>query len=177
MLLKDEIDIVCSTRDVFAWLNRFDHYYLLWHPDHITCNYIKGSSLEVGAVLLCQEYLHGKPHKFRMTVVRVDSGSRVDYRIGPGMSGSFKVQPAGDGVRFTAELRLGWYLPGLVGIQDAVLRRLFGWRIKALFQHMNEEGRYLKAMIEAGVIHKNVADGAIGRAEEALSVSRYPQSG
>ncbi|RJQ42341.1 MAG: SRPBCC family protein [Gaiellales bacterium] len=149
MLLRDEVDIICTPADVFAWLDELDRHYLLWHPDHISCNYIQGDSMAPGAVLFCQEYLHGRPHRFRMKVTRVVDGSRIEYSIGPGMAGSFSVRPAGQGVRFTAELRLGLALPLLSRAQDAVIRRLADWRIGALKRHMAEEGRNLKAMIEA----------------------------
>jgi hypothetical protein len=150
LLLKNEIVIDCETRDIFHWFSRFCEYYLQWHPDHIACNYIKGEPFNEGSIMYCQEYLHGRPHKFRMQLTRIVPDQRVDYSIGPGMSGAFIVEPEKGGVLFIAELRLG-FKPALLGrALDAMLRRSVGWKIEALQQHMAEEGQNLKALIEAG---------------------------
>lgn len=151
MLIRHEIDIDCDTGDIFSWLRRFDRYYLLWHHDHIACNYINGSSLEVGAVLFCQEYIEGRPRKFRMTITGIDDGSRVDYTVSPGITGAYAVRPAGAGVRFTAELRVGLPLPLMGTVSDAILKRIYAGRFAALRRHMAAEGVNLKSMIEAEV--------------------------
>lgn len=174
MLLRHDVEIVADSRDIFTWLERFDHYYLMWHKDHIACYYVKGDRLATGAVLICQEYLHGRPHRFRMRVTGVEPGSRVDYSVGPGMSGAFIVKPAGQGVRFTAEMRLGFALPLLGRLQDAIISRLAGWKISALEQHMAEEGENLKALIESGLMTReevmSLPEGE-GQAREAATVT------
>lgn len=149
MLLRHEIDIDCSAEALFNWLGAIDQHYLQWHPDHISCRYINGDSFEPGSILFCQEYLHGRPHKFRMRLTRHEPGERVEYSVGLGMKGVFAAEPDGDGVRFIAELQLGFRLPLIARAQDAALRRLIGWKIEALEKHMREEGENLKAIIEA----------------------------
>ena len=58
------------------------------------------------------------------------------------------LEPAGAGTDFTAELEFGMRLP-LVGRPiDSLLRRLLGRRFSAIREHMREEGRNLKHLLE-----------------------------
>lgn len=152
MLLKNEIDIECNAGDLFDFLRDFERQYPLWHPGHIACDYIKGDSLEAGSVLFCQERLDGRARKYRMRLTRVDPGVLVEYTLGPGLAGAYRVKSAGAGVRFISELRLGLELSLIAAAQDTLLRRLASGRIAALEQHLAEEGRNLKVMAEAGLL-------------------------
>lgn len=149
MLLRSEVSIGRSPAAVFAWLSRIDEHYLEWHPDHISCRYINGDTIAPGSIFFCQEYLHGRPHKFRMRLTGIEPDARIDYNVGFGMSGAFIVEPEGDGARFIAELRLGFSRSFIAGIQDRFLRRMFGWRVEALARHMDEEGANLKRLLES----------------------------
>jgi hypothetical protein len=148
VLLRNETWINASPEDVFHWLEHIDRNYLEWHPDHVSCRYIKGNALEVGSILFCQEYLHGKPHKFRMRLTRVVPGSRMEYDIGLSMRGAFEVLPVDGGAKLIAEVELGFSLPLAGKAQDALIRKIFTWRIDALEQHMTEEGERLKRIME-----------------------------
>lgn len=150
MLLRNEIDIEAMDSDVFGFLGDIERHYPLWHPGHIACDYIKGKTLEEGAVLFCQERVGGRARKYRMRLTRVVAGECVEYTLGPGLAGAYRVQPAGAGARFISELRLG--LPLAAGVQDLLLRRLAGDRIAALEQHLAEEGANLKVMVESGLL-------------------------
>lgn len=60
ILLRDVVEIEASPEQAFDWLAHFQEDYLAWHPDHVECQYVKGTSiLEVGSVLYIEEYLHG----------------------------------------------------------------------------------------------------------------------
>lgn len=152
MLLRNEIDIACKPGDVFDFISDFERQYLLWHPGHIACDYIKGHRLEEGSVLFCQERLDGRARKYRMRLTRVDPGERVEYTLGPGLAGAYRVKPAGAGVRFTSELRLGLELSAIAAAQDTLLRRFGSDRIASLERHLAEEGRNLKVIVEAGLL-------------------------
>lgn len=154
MLLRQETLIKARAADVFRWLEDMDRHYIEWHPDHVSCRYVRGSTFEPGAVLFCQEYLHGKPHKFMMRLTSVIPGRRVEFSLGPGMGGAFEVRPAGDGARLCAELRLGFQSAGIAALQDALLLKAMSWRIEALREHMAEEGESLRRILESGGLER-----------------------
>lgn len=124
--------------------------YVSWHPDHVACHVVKGSLLQPGCEIKCQEFLHGQLHTLRLRLTRVDPGKRIEYMI-PGFGrGAFEVISEEDKVEFVAELGLGSTLPIVGPLIDAVLRTLLRPRLEAMRQHMREEGQNLKKIIESG---------------------------
>jgi hypothetical protein len=80
----------------------------------------------------------------------------MEYDTGLGMRGAFEVRPVDDGATLVADVELGFSLPLIGKAQDALLRKIFGWRIGALEQHMAEEGERLKLIMEGGAEYGQV---------------------
>ena len=149
ILLRDEVRIDATPEQVFDWLAHFQEHYLAWHPDHVECRYLRGSSiLEKDAILYVEEYLHGDLHRLKLRATKVIPDSRVEYTAGFGTGGAFEVQPSEDGVLFIAEVTIGLGAPGLGSLLDRMMERVLAGRIEAMEQHMAEEGENLKQWLE-----------------------------
>lgn len=147
--LKDSIEIRTTPRKFFDWLRRLPQEYQAWHPDHVACRVLHGSFLEVGSEIVCEEYLHGKLHSMRFRVTKVIPERRAEFVIRGMGSGAFEAVATGDMVRFTAELDIGSNTPLVGQIFDLIFQLFFKTRIDAMQQHMAEEGRNLKAILES----------------------------
>ena len=84
--------------------------------------------------------------KFRITKVIPDK--RVEFMVIGMGRGAFEVQIIGDSIRFIAELDIGSEVPVIGQLFDLIFPRLFQGRIEAMRQHMAEEGRNLKTILE-----------------------------
>lgn len=145
--LRDSILINVPAERIWAWLNDLPLHYREWHTDHVTCRYERGKSLEIGAVLYVEEYLHQRLHRLRLRATEVVPGRLMRYQS-RGFRGGFFLEPAEQATRFTAELDFGTGTPVIAFILDAVLRRLLTRQLAALQTHMQEQGRNLKALLE-----------------------------
>jgi len=140
-----------SPDQIFDWLAHLPDNYLAWHPDHVACRYLKGTSLlEVGSVLYIEEYLHGELHSLKLRTTRVLANSRLEYSAEFGIRGAFEVRPQAEGVLFVTELALGSSLPLLGWLVDRVMHKWLRKRLDAMRQHMAEEGLNLKRWLEKG---------------------------
>jgi hypothetical protein len=145
--LEDSVQIRVAPERVWTWLNELPLHYRDWHPDHVSCRYEHGEGMRVGSVLVFEEYLHGRLHRLRLHATQVVPGRSIRYR-GRGVEGAFLVSRQDAGSRFTATLSFGTRVPLVRTVADAVVRRLMGHRLAALQDHMREEGRNLKRMLE-----------------------------
>ena len=146
MILEDSIEIGTTPEKVFEWIIHFEENYKAWHPDHVTCRWIKGEPASKGSVLYIEEYVHGELHKMKFRMKKIEPAS-IEYDISFPLSlicpkGSFHIRPKGNGCIFTAALtvRLG-----------ALLKILFKKRVNALRMHMKEEGENLKQLLEKDI--------------------------
>jgi hypothetical protein len=147
--LRDSIEIHTTARQVFAWLESMPKEYGSWHPDHIACQVVHGSMLEVGSEIECEEYLHGKLHSLRMRVTKVVPNKRVEFAVERMGRGAFEVLTNNDTVRFVAELDIGTASPVFGPLFDYIFSWFFHQRIEAMQRHMAEEGKKLKAILES----------------------------
>lgn len=147
--LVDSIEINVPAERVFAWLGAMPQEYTSWHPDHVSCRILKGSMYEVGSEMECEEYLHGKLHKMRFRILKVYPGRRIEYGIVGMGRGAFEVEGEDEKVRFTAELKIGSDIPLIGQLVDIMFRAFFRSRLLAMRDHMAEEGRNLKGILEA----------------------------
>ena len=147
--LRDSIEIQTTPSQLFAWLGRMPQEYTSWHPDHVACRVLQGVMLEVGSVLECEEYLHGKLHSMRFRTTKVVPDKRIEFPIKGMGRGAFEAQASDDTVRFVAELDIGSDALIMGQLFDFIFSRLFNQRIESLRQHMAEEGRNLKAILES----------------------------
>ena len=146
--LKDAIEIRATPKQLFSWLERLPREYLSWHPDHVACKVISGSMLEVGSEIECQEYLHGKLHSLKFRMSRIVPDKRVEFSIMGMGRGAFEAESIDDHIRFIAELDIGADIPIVGKFFDLIFTRFFSERVKAMKQHMVEEGRNLKEILE-----------------------------
>lgn len=160
--LGDRISIQTTPEQLFQWLESLPREYLSWHPDHVACRVIKGSMVQPGSEIECQEYLHGKLHTMRFRLTAVDPGRRMEYEIMALGRGAFEAIPKGEQVEFVAELGLGSDIPIVGRLMDAMVRLLLSRRLEAMRQHMREEGQNLKKIIESGWKPGSIADAAAG---------------
>jgi hypothetical protein len=98
-------------------------------------------------VLAVEEELHGRPHRMRLRATEVVPNRLVRYSS-RGVRGVFRLEEVNGGTRFTATLGFGVALPILGRIADAVMGRIFGARLAAIHEHMREEGRNMKRLLE-----------------------------
>lgn len=162
--LRDNIRIQTTPEQLFQWLESMPQEYVSWHPDHVACRVIKGSMLQLGSEIECQEYLHGELHTMRFRLTRVDPGRRLEYQIKALGKGAFEAIQKGEEVEFVAEVELGTDAPLVGRMVDTVLRVLFNRRLVAMRQHMQEEGQNLKKIIESGWKVKTNMDATINSA-------------
>lgn len=148
--LKDSIKIQSTPAQIFAWLGRLPQEYISWHPDHVACRVLHGSMLEVDSEIECEEYLHGKLHAMRFRMTKVVPDKRIEFEVVGMGKGAFEAQESGDGVKFVAELDIGFDVPIIGRLFDFVFTWFLKNRIEAMKQHMTEEGRNLKAILESG---------------------------
>ncbi len=145
--LEDSVLIHVAPERVWTWLNELPRHYVDWHPDHVSCRYERGEDIRVGSVMVFEERLHGRLHHLRLRATQVTPGRTIRYRS-RGVEGAFLVSPVDAGSRFTATLSFGTRVPLVGSVVDAVVRRLMGHRLASLQEHMREEGRNLKLMLE-----------------------------
>lgn len=146
--LRDTTIIGVPPQQVWAWFESLPEHYLKWHPDHVRCNWSRGSAVTVGAEMEVVEVLHGRPHHFRLRLTDVVPGHRACYRIVPGVDGCLEVESVGVGSRFTATVQLGIRTRILGPLLDFALQKLFGAQIEAIRRHQAEEGANLKKLLE-----------------------------
>ena len=149
LILRDTVGIRATPERVFDWLAHFEDNYASWHPDHVSCRHASGPRFAPGAVYRIEEYLHGRLHRLTMRVTRMVPNREISYRIAPGFRGAFRVIPQESGVLFVAELAMGWSVPVLGPMLDALLGCLLSRRLAALEQHIREEGESLRTVLEA----------------------------
>ena len=164
--LRDTIEIYCTPSQLFTWLSRIPDEYTSWHPDHVACRVLHGSLLEVGSELECEEFLHGKLHSMRFRMTRVIPDKRVEFEIAGMGRGAFEAEGSGDIVRFVAELEIGSNMLIIGRLFDFIFSLFFRQRIEAMKQHMAEEGRNLKAILEPG---SPISVGQDGAAEAGVT--------
>jgi hypothetical protein len=148
ILLHDEIEIDKPPAHLFKWFENLDENYLNWHPDHVSCLFLSDGPLRKGSVVHCEEYLHGKLHTLEFQITRVVPNYRIDYDINVVMKGAFLFDPLDDHTLFGADILFGIDLPVVGQLVDAILPHVFSSQIRDLKQHMAEEGRNLKKLIE-----------------------------
>lgn len=146
--LRDSIKIHSTADQVFGWLENMPQEYRSWHPDHLSCRVIQGSMLDVGSEIECEEYLHGRLHTLRLRITKVVPDERVEFVIERMGRGAFEVQANNDTVRFIAELDIGTDSPIFGPLFDFIFSWFFHQRIEEMQQHMIEEGKNLKAILE-----------------------------
>ncbi|HET6947213.1 MAG TPA: SRPBCC family protein [bacterium] len=158
IVLRDRVEIEATPERVFEWFWHLDANYRSWHPAHVSCRYLRGRGLANGSVLYAEEYLHGKLHGLRFSLMNVVPDRGFSYRVFPGLRGEFRMRPTDHQTELVAEIRVGWTMPGIGAAVDAVLRIVLGRVLTDLQQHMREEGVNLRRLLAEGSMLAEVGD-------------------
>jgi hypothetical protein len=153
--LQDTIEIRTTPEKVFDFFIHFRENFKAWHPDHVRCWYLEDGPLGEGSVFYVQEYVHAKLLTLGFHVTRLVQYSRIEYRIPPIVRGAFTMEPRHSSVLFTAETYFGTKILLLGELLDRILHIFMDRRLRALKQHMVEEGRNLKRILEEGTQWEN----------------------
>jgi hypothetical protein len=148
--LQDTIEIETSPQKVYDFFIHFKENFMDWHPDHVRCWYLEDGPLKEGSTFFVQEYLHTKVMTLEFYVTKLVPYSQIEYKISPMVKGAFTIEEHGSNVLFTAVIDFGTEIPILGNLLDKILSTFIGRRLKALKQHMVEEGRNLKMILEKG---------------------------
>ncbi len=142
--LVDEVLIDASPEAVWAWLAGLADHYSEWHPDHVSAAWTSGPPNEVGSQLEAVEFLGGRRETLRFKMIEVTPPHRMSFRFVGGHAlvakgGRFEIEPCGSGSLFRARLDVRF---------GSVLERFSPSRARALRDHMREEGRAAKRLVE-----------------------------
>ena len=145
--LTDSIEIETTPEQVFNWLTniRTSKDYQAWHPDHVKCQWIKGEPFQGSSVVLFEEYIHGKIHRLKFVCIKVVPNRLIEYKPSFPWSifmpkSQFVMEPRGEkGCVFTATISFR---------AGSLLKKLGKKRLEAVKQHMKEEGKNLKKILE-----------------------------
>lgn len=94
-----------------------------------------------------EEELHGRVHRLRLRATEVVPNRLLRF-VSWALRGAFSLEAANGGTRFTATLGFGVAAPLLGPLVDRLLGPVFAKRMAAVQQHMHEEGRNLKRLLE-----------------------------
>ena len=149
--LRDTVFMATPPQNVWAWLADLPGHYREWHPGHVRCWYEHGNVLQAGTVLAVEEELHGRPHHLKLRATEVVPNRLLRYSSW-GLHGAFLLEEVNGGTRFTATLRFGVAVPLIGPLVERILSRVFATRLAAVQEHMHEEGRNLKRLLERAVV-------------------------
>lgn len=149
IVVRDAIQIKASPERIMDFFRHFKESFHAWHPDHVECRYLSSPPLGEGSVIYIEEYLHGKLHKLKLRITKIEPYSRIEYKTFLGTRGVFILEPRGANTLFTAELHLGTRIPILSSLVDRFMREFFLSHLEGLKQHMSEEGQNLKSILES----------------------------
>ena len=119
MTLTNSIEIKTTPEKIFNFLTSLvdDESYRAWHKeDHVTMRWIKGHPWQEGSIAYAEEYLHGKLHKLKFTIIKVVPNERIEYAPASRLlriyfpKNEFIIEKKGETCLFTATgtLRVGW---------------------------------------------------------------------
>jgi hypothetical protein len=149
--LRDTISIAATPEEIFDFFIHFRENFKAWHPDHVRCWYAEEGPLAEGSVFYVEEYLGAELLTLQFQVTRLVEYSRIEYKVSRVASGAFLMERHDSGTLFTAEIYFGMAAPVLGSLLDGAVRIFMKDRLGALQQHMVDEGRNLKTILEERV--------------------------
>jgi len=151
-VLTDTIEIKTTPEKIFNFLTSIvdDDSYRAWHKkDHVSLRYLQGEPWTEGSVVYAEEYIHGKLHKLKFKITKIEANKRIEYTpisrflrlFFP--KNEFIIEPKGESCLFIASgtYRIGW-------IGKAFFKQAIEKGLSSVKQHMKEEGENLKAILE-----------------------------
>ena len=151
-VLTDSIEIKTTPEKIFNFLTSIvdDDSYRAWHKeDHVSLRYLQGEPWTEGSVVYAEEYIHGKLHKLKFKITKIEANKRIEYAPLSRLvrmffpKNEFIIETRGESCLFIASgtYRIGWI--GKTFFNAAIEKAL-----ASVEQHMKEEGENLKAIIE-----------------------------
>ncbi len=153
--LRDTIEITATPQEIFDFFIHFRENFMAWHPDHVRCWYLEEGPLGEGSVFYVEEHVGTELLTLQFLVTRLVEPSRIEYKVSRMVSGAFTMEPRDSRTFFTAEIFFGTKTPLVGTLLDKILLTFMGRRLQALEQHMVEEGRNLKMILEEGTQWKS----------------------
>ncbi|GAH64591.1 unnamed protein product [marine sediment metagenome] len=118
------------------------------------CHYLTSGPLREGSVIYVEEYLHGKLHKLKLHIRRIEPNARIEYKTFLGTKGVLIIEPRGASSLFTAEMHMGASIPLFRSLVDRIVWLFMSRQLEAIRQHMIEEGQNLKKIFQEGSQNK-----------------------
>lgn len=145
---EDRTSIAATPERGFAFFEAMEDNYRRWHPDHLGFEWRRGKGLTPGTVFWFSERIGGKVLNKQVRITEAVPDRFFAFEptgwlmraFVPRMSFAFHPEPGG----FVFEARVHMRGIGPMG------RRLNRREFEAVEQHMAEEGRNLKALLESG---------------------------
>ena len=116
--LKDTVEIKASPEQIVGFFLNFKENYYAWHPDHVECHYLTPGPFKEKSTIYIEEYLHGKLHKLKLHITKIQPNSRIEYKTFLGTKGIFIIEPGETGTLFTAEMHMGTTIPLFGKLRD-----------------------------------------------------------
>ena len=136
----DSIEIKTRPENIFEYFVHLDENYRAWHPDHVKCSWLKGKPAKEGSILYVEEYLHGKLHKLKFLITKIEPNRKIKFKLLFPISiicptGSFIIESKEKRCIFTATLsfRFGW-----------LFSKFARNRVEAIKKHIKEEGENIR---------------------------------
>lgn len=149
--LRDTVEIKALPERIFEFFVHFKENFHAWHPDHVECRYLNFEDTpEEGSVIYIEEHLHGKLHKLKLHITKIEPDSRIEYKTFLGTKGVFIIEPRGTNSIFTAEIHMGTKIPLLGSLVDRIMGIFMSRQLEGIKQHMAGEGQNLKKILEEG---------------------------
>lgn len=153
--LRDTITMAATPEEVFDFFIHLRENYDAWHPDHVSCWYREEGPLREGSVFYVEEHVGEEHLTLQFMVTRLVEYSRIEYTVSRVASGAFIMEPHNSNTVFTAEIYFGTAIPLLGALLDKILKAFISNRLRALEEHMVDEGRNLKIILEQGAQWKS----------------------
>lgn len=145
MILEESTLIDAPPEDVFEFFEQMDKQYTAWHPNHILFRWVDGAGLSEGNVAYFEEEIDGKVLRKEVRFTRIEANRRIEFRPISRLMRLFlpiivfSFHPVAGGTRVVQQVKIR---TGPIG--KWINRREFA----AVQQHMQEEGEYLRDILE-----------------------------
>ena len=146
MILEERTLINATPNKIFEFFDNMEENFTAWHPDHIVFQWVKGRGVAIGNVFYFEEIIAGEYQKKSVVFTEVQKNKLITFaptndffrlflpRI------SFTMNEAHMGTELIAEVvvRMG-----------PVAKWLHRKQIRLVKQHMSEEGKNVKRILES----------------------------
>jgi Polyketide cyclase / dehydrase and lipid transport len=145
--ITDSIIINNKPEDVYNTLIAIfssEENYRRWHPDHVTCRWLKRTLNEIGSVLFAFEYLNRRLFKMKFEITQNDKPHFIGYQLKFPHSlifpnGSFEFKERNGQTIFIAGVTIRFY---------RIIKLLLSETLGKSKKHIEEEGVNLKRIVE-----------------------------